>query len=546
MEEKANPYSQHIFLFPFRWNYETGNELKKSKKDPDIEDIHEFLDKDNWERDLFKTDLPGKFNQHVYFYPFVRDVLFENQDESNHYLRAFKFRLPENSFFQINIKKSPGEYLLDIDKITLGIYFTNVGILSFHLSNFTYKTIEDILKINEYGRRIFPQFLDKDTLADGTKEAFLADSITLKLSDREIKEDFKDYNDLSAVKENPDRLPSIIMEILGNKFSTGSNGNDGKIRICSVVDDRMFVLSWFRDKQMSEKLSHFNKEKNNYNYLDNDEWYKYLFIDTEICTCKNQLMRKDLLNSHTYGRWIENKTIYGISRYSFVMLYDGSWELYANHMVELYYYMIYLALVQRSSILNFSYEINQVLRNPGDIDKTSKISLLNERYLKFVNKLWFREVTAQEQGIEIYNMIVDKMMIKRDIRELNREINELFAYASLREEKKKNRLLSILTILGSIFIIPAFLTSYFGMNLFDPNLKISSLSKYIIVFAGIFLISFFSYLGIRFIKKNNYNFKWKSRLSVYTGIIILLAILILLEPVLNTGKFLWKILLKVF
>ncbi|MBK7010294.1 MAG: hypothetical protein IPH36_17490 [Saprospiraceae bacterium] len=65
--------------------------------------------------------------------------------------------------YQISIKQkgSRKEIYLTIDGLTLHFYNTGVGVLSYNLSNTepSQANSETLLQINEYGRRIYPQFI---------------------------------------------------------------------------------------------------------------------------------------------------------------------------------------------------------------------------------------------------------------------------------------------------------------------------------------------------------------------------------------------------
>ena len=137
------------------------------------------------------------------------------------------------------------------------------------------------------------------------------------------------------------------------------------------------------------------------------------------------------------------------------------------HIQTMYSQIVILALAQRASILRFSDEVAYVSRLT---DKGSnKISALYKNYIKFVNKIYFREVTAQEQGIELYDKLLNHMRIKEDIKDMDNEIAELHNYASLMVEEKTTRWLTAITIIGFLFLAPTFITGFFGMNIFPES-----------------------------------------------------------------------------
>ena len=64
----------------------------------------------------------------------------------------------KNSFYTIVSREEEKEFKLNLDSISLTLFKTGVGILSYQLSNNNYKEFEEIIKINDFGRRIYPPF----------------------------------------------------------------------------------------------------------------------------------------------------------------------------------------------------------------------------------------------------------------------------------------------------------------------------------------------------------------------------------------------------
>ena len=524
--------SYHIFLFPFKWDY------KASQKDfediaferrTDIDAFAGLLQNPHWQRKPFTIDKAQDYNEFIYFYDFVRDALFDSGKETVLQQYEYEYNIFKESKYVIHLKDG-STYELNIDKILLNVYTTGVGILSYHLKNNkeNYGDISDILRINEFGRRIYPQFLDEKDFTNTTKKAFLADRIEVFIDEEQtFIENFTYFDSLKHVQENPGKLSDTIMGLLGDRFFTKKEKTQkGDIYIEPLVDDRMFVMCWYADDKLCAELAKYKKRRESYNYTSNDDWYKFLFVDTKETTCKSIAMKEELLKAHTYDRWIDKKygTLFGYSRYSFVVLTTKGNILALQHLKTMYFRMVNLVLVQRASILRFSHEVTHISALKKAKDTTKRISHLYERYIRFVNKVYFREVTAQEQGIELYDRIVQVIKIERDVKDLNREIDELHQYASLLEDKRKSNQLHILTVLGALFLVPAFLTGFFGMNIFSRKMEVIDPVKYSFIVGGIFLIPILLLTWL-FLKD-----RWKDeRMSVLRKIVLFaIPILVLL------------------
>jgi hypothetical protein len=231
-----------------------------------------------------------------------------------------------------------------------------------------------------------------------------------------------------------------------------------------------------------------------YAYEDSDDWYRFVFVDGGGSCCQNIEMRKDLIRQTTYARWVGYGTLYGLSRYSLVCLTEASnfnRDKIRGDMQSMYYQMMLFLLAQRASIIGFSSQISLISREidnykagsgrneAGGFNKIAeKVRTLHGDFIGFVNRLWFEEVTPQEQGIEMYSMGQKNMGLKDQIRELKEEMQVLYdfvemQYSRLRadedklqtqEDKKLNIRIFKLTLLAAVSIPFSLVIGFWGMN----------------------------------------------------------------------------------
>lgn len=478
--------SNHIFLFPFtiKANCENKNFMG---------DIEKKLSDAGWENKPFSPKHSNiAYSEYFYFHPFARDAIFDSKESADAAVMKYftqKLTSDKNTFKITVIKKwdktrkETRDYELDIKNISLRIYETEIGILSFELNNTKYDNIDDIIKINDFGKRIYPQYLaiedgkdQKDGIdpPGGPKSAFLADSIQLTINGKALTETFQKA---SQFRNNEVVIASYIIDLLGKDiFSTAQNEKD--YTICPTIDDRMYVICWFGSDATSFALNQKNQGK--YNYQNSANWYRYIFHDGSGLLCQHDGMLERLIETCTYERWANYGTFYGISRYGLVSITDAS-DFSKNvvkvHMQKQYAQMAALVLAQRASILRFSDKVSGI---SGEIKKleiadkkhkkdlksiTDKVGRLHAAYIRFVNRMWFTEITPQEQGIEMYEKAVTNMRLKEDMSDLRNEIKELHEYTSNGLEKLTNSSMNTLTILGAIFLPLTLLTGIFGMNI---------------------------------------------------------------------------------
>ncbi len=476
-KDKLN--SIHIFIFPFRWRFRNGSSFSVIEDKLALNKISKNINSDFWEKIEFSHKICRDFqtyNEYAYFYPQVRDILSIKDPEEERMLNVlqYQYRILRELQPQYKILLKEGkEYRLDIENITLNLYPHGVGIFVFHLQNYRYRNKIDILKINDYGRRIFPQYLGiGEDYVSAPKNSFLADKIGLYNINTEfgniVEEDFSYYNNHNNLNKQSFRLPAFIGKLLGKAFYA-EGSKETQIRLTPVLDDRMFVVSYYNNSQWMNELKEWDEDKKTYYYKSDKIWYQYIFVDGKELSVKNKELLAKQLEEHTYARWLESGQLFGICRYAFVVLVGDNWfnrNVISKHVTHMYLQLVILNLLQRAYLLVFDGEVARLanaLQTPKNIDKTKKIiSNLYLNYIKFINRIYFSEVTAQEQGIELYDMLQDSMGIKKYMNDLDREISKLNEYMEHYEESK-------LTRLAALYLPVSLLAGLLGMNTINES-----------------------------------------------------------------------------
>jgi len=494
-EETSNQkkiVSQHIFMFPFRMK--TNYNLEKLKED-------------GWEYKPFNfesddIELATKYNEYVYFYEYVRNTLFNDASNENDSV-SFHFErdIPQGAKILLYIKEGQ-TYTLPIKRVSLRLFETNVGILTIELSNHEFDSPIDVFIINDFGRRIYPQFIGSQNGTDATKGAFLADKIELYLGEKLITEDFKTEDYLK--KEL--KVALYIDYLLGNGL---------KDKVIPVIDDRMYTMCWYGNDVVSKLLCPKNGDE--YGFESSNEWYKFIYVDGKDIGVANEKMKRDLIKAATYTRWVEYGTLFGISRYSFVCVTnegDFGYNVIRNHMRSIYHQMAVILLAQRASILKFSDDVSKITSqaksSKGEfIDKKFKsvaesVKMLYSSFIRFVNRLYFEEVSPQEQGIEMYNIAFKNMSLAEQLRELRYEIERLHEFINLQYERDNNRRLSLLQKISLLlpFSVAAIIINMciiYGSNeasIFGFNIKTGWLFIIVVVVVFVLLCLIYSLVPI--------------------------------------------------
>ncbi|WP_156919074.1 hypothetical protein [Hippea sp. KM1] len=500
----GRPVSTHTFMFPFV--------IKDYDKFRDALNKCEFGE---WREAKTELNSAGLYNEFSYFYPHIRKVLFPRTGE-NSLSETKELIAEEGSVYKIKIKmkKEENEFSLILEKLTLYVFDKSIGILSFHLKNYEYNENE-ILKINDFGRRIYPQFLKKNNdFVEAAKDAFLADRIELKINGHTVVEDFSNFKSLDGEIAKLDRveskmIPSFIKKIVGDA-------------VLPIIDDRMFVVSFHLDekKRVLNRLMKFDSGE--YGYVDDDWWYKFLFVDGKDKSCANRVFCKEVVKESTYDRWIDWGTLWGITRYSFVGI--SSADFIMEHANSMYFDMVILLLSYKAYLVYLNTQVQKMVQLISEKESFDNISEeakgIYEKYLSFLNGIYFKEITPQDQGIEIYRKAFAVMGIEGLLKDFDREIEELNNYINFRVESKRNMELDSLNKLGYLLLPPSLIAGILGMNVgnFDKC------NNFLGIVLGIFALVLSFVAGFLGLKQGKY-----TKLSGLILFLISFAIVILLS-----------------
>lgn len=476
-----NTYSYHIFYFPFKWEL-PGEEQKTFSEQIDLEHvpINEYS---SWERaqyDSLKKYTPAEgenttereelFGELQYYFNFVHPVLYDIKGVENPIIFHFERREPQEKNVEYRIVVGDKEYVLKVDAINLNLYATGVGLLSFFLANNedSQKDESSVRDINQFGRRIMPPH--KGEFESGGR-SLLSKAIIIKGLNGDPSKYMDNFNykvftngQVSEFGLSDVWKPAVFIDNLIKDLSS-------EMKVTPVIDDRMLVNCWYGNNKLSKQVAEMKEN----DFIMGDFWYKYVFVDNGTDdTCQNDAMKKKLLEDTTYCRWQKNGTLYGISRYSLVTLTDAEWfasNILSMHMRTIYSRMFELVIIQRASMLRFSDEVTKVSCLSRQTDKrlAERIGSLYKEYIRFVNQIYFRNVTVQDQGIEMYDMMMKQFASSEKIKDLDDEIGELHQYITLLIDQKRNENGEWLNWLAAIFLPATVITGIFGMNPFESE-----------------------------------------------------------------------------
>jgi hypothetical protein len=124
-------------------------------------------------------------------------------------------------------------------------------------------------------------------------------------------------------------------------------------------------------------------------------------------------------------------------------------------------------LVQRATVERFADEVTHISRledNKNGNELPIKVSALYKQYIRFVNKIYFREVTAQALGSELYEALQEQASVSKNVKDLDDEIKELHAYVQQTQERRRNSRLAQVSNITAAFLGPSLLIGFYGIS----------------------------------------------------------------------------------
>ncbi len=382
----------------------------------------------------------------------------------HHYLREIAFNLPhkkEQEFLKYYLLKNGSNEIqfnednaIMIDNQENGFYLadaalyiftgSDIGILSIGVKNKRGCTLKDAMEFNMNFRLL--HITDTEQMTDGRGRIFKH----LKIKGTPLANEFT-YEDHFII-EKKYYLPKKINAIVDN-FMPFEYRNQYK----PLLDHRMVLHTMFC---LNESL------KENYKC---NSWEKYrllfsriLFVDTYAYTYfGDEKFMNDLIKKRFYDRWQSEGTLYGFCRYADATVKFGrKSEFIEDNFKSVYYLMSIIALYYRCALIDFaarSSEVTTELVKSGKWTKNKSAQKLREDFLKFSNVWYFRELTNQDQGIEMFDMHRRAYELDELYHQVKEEIEKLDEHIRMEQAKRLNILIICLTIVAAI-------VGFFGMN----------------------------------------------------------------------------------
>lgn len=136
--------------------------------------------------------------------------------------------------------------------------------------------------------------------------------------------------------------------------------------------------------------------------------------------------------------------------------------------------MARLVLAQTAAVHRFGrviYNLSGKISNTGDVrifgldqEIFNEVSEFKQLFNDFTNRMYFREITSQIQGTELYQLLQGKQEMGIHMTELKEEINQLSDHLEMLQRQSQEKSIHLLTQTTIILGVLTFATGLFGSN----------------------------------------------------------------------------------
>lgn len=187
-----------------------------------------------------------------------------------------------------------------------------------------------------------------------------------------------------------------------------------------------------------------------------------------------------------YRRYASSGSHYAASDHAFVFLGFGGFALnpiLTNHFRRQYTAMAMHAWLSLAILQGFSRQVAALLerwprflgRQPGPHPAEHEYRDLVGRFLRFTNTVWCEQMSAQTQGIELYDLMLNATPARRELTRLNESLTGFEQWLSAQHQEqedqranKENDRWSLLAVVGMVLGAAAAVESGYTARVFAP------------------------------------------------------------------------------
>lgn len=170
---------------------------------------------------------------------------------------------------------------------------------------------------------------------------------------------------------------------------------------------------------------------------------------------------RGLMAKNSSGRWRGLGTYAGFTNYANVHFGGGGFfckVIAPTHVPLIYGRMLLIALFYQASLRYYRDRLMLLTSEQADAISSENVQTLRKEFMLFTNAYWFRELTSQIQGREVFTLQQQALELQRDYEFIKEEMERLDAYMQgqlnneLNESSHKlNRVVCLFTLISLWF-----------------------------------------------------------------------------------------------
>ena len=500
-------YSYHTFILPF---------VCEGKRD-----IYELFDNQAegniWENTDEKVELnslrtvsyedidekKGYYDAYKFFNEAGRNLVFSDEKVNN--VRNYEIKKEVLNGVHYVIGTPSKEYSLPIKKISLKIYNTDINILVIECKNSDYRTIDDVKRINEYGRRLGLPFWP------GPEKKYCKCADYLRITKLDGSEPLAFDNFLKDIEGQNISLAYIskIVRMLLDKNGSGytfrgkSAENEYEIQMRTLLEEKMFVASFVCDERVCKELySDFKKENDKFSASAKKNLLELMRVDLPgECSIGNEQELDLYIKEHVYMTSFseDSKKLMMVTDQAYIKLApDPGYE--EGYFENAYVPLILIPIVQRNSIESFHLkiqELTELAQKKINMLVIRRIMNVQQKYVMFRNQFLPGIVTAQKEGKYLYSKLQMELCVSDENKVLEGQVGKLFEQASINQSyafSKWGLTLSLtsLTLSAASFINTAHNISKIGFSEYNGIWVILITLSVVLTIVSVIIFGFFN------------------------------------------------------
>jgi hypothetical protein len=489
-----------FFYFPFklRTNVEIDGAVERK-----ISGLGQWQEQvfDLWQSDR-DDDLKKQNQALIYFHKYLREIAFNIKGKKSGFLSYYSLRDKGKEVFS----KHDREKVIYVNGAVTGFYLfhaalymfkdSKIGILSLGVKN-DGCSLKEALEFSMCFRVLY--LSDSAQISDWRerKDARIYESIKIENTPLRNKFTNKEHFVIDRETYLPHKITFIVDYLLPFHY---------RDEFIPLLDDRMVLhtliclnnglKSDYGFENAHSEIGEKQAAREAYRQL----FSRILFVDKwgEGYAYDHEFM-SEFIKKHLYIRWQHYGTLHGFCHYADAVVQFGDYPLIINNFSTVYYMMSILALYYRCALIDFADRSSEVTKTLiADTrwrDKENQVKELRKDFLRFSNVWYFRELTNQDQGIEMFDMHRKAYELDELYGGVKEEIERLNEFVEMEESKKETKAVNWLSFLGIPLAILAVVTGFFGMNfegIFHTCIQdypvLSFLSAIVISFAVMFIV----------------------------------------------------------